>query len=83
MSNHLDPTRELTQVTAELDTSACALNTLSRLLTHSVDWERQNRIEHEEFTYGLSGLLRGLAKEVETNSCRISELNDRLPGGDA
>lgn len=83
MSRQLDNTRELTKVTAELDSSACALNTLSRLLTHSVDWERKNRIEHEEFTYGLSGLLRGLAKEVETNSCRISELNDRLPGGES
>lgn len=83
MNSHQDHSRELTRVTAELDTSACALNTLSRLLTHSVDWERKDRIEHEEFTFGLSGLLRGLAKEVETNSCRISELNDRLPGGDA
>ncbi|MOA53494.1 hypothetical protein D3C78_1769620 [compost metagenome] len=83
MNRHQDHSRELTRVTSELDTSACALNTLSRLLTHSVDWERKDRIEHEEFTFGLSGLLRGLAKEVETNSCRISELNDRLPGGDA
>jgi hypothetical protein len=83
MSRYLDHSRELTKVTAELDNSACALHTLSRLLTHSVDWERQNRIEHEEFTYGLSGLLRGLAKELDSNSCRISELNDRLPGGDA
>lgn len=83
MSSKLNNARELTKVTAELDSSACALNTLSRLLTHSVDWERKNRIEHEEFTYGLSGLLRGLAKEVETNSCRISELNDRLPGGES
>ncbi|WP_429182788.1 hypothetical protein [Aeromonas rivipollensis] len=83
MNSHQDHSRELTRVTAALDTSACALRTLSRLLTHSVDWERKDRIEHEEFTFGLSGLLRGLAKEVETNSCRISELNDRLPGGDA
>lgn len=83
MSRQLDNARELIKVTAELDSSACALNTLSRLLTHSVDWERKNRIEHEEFTYGLSGILRGLAKEVETNSCRISELNDRLPGGES
>lgn len=83
MSNHLDHSRELTRLTAELDTSACALNTLSRLLSHSVDWERKNSIEHAEFTYGLSGLLSALAKEVDTNSCRISELNDRMPGGGA
>ncbi|WP_323878650.1 hypothetical protein [Aeromonas hydrophila] len=83
MSNQLDNSRELTRVTAELDSSACALNTLSRLLTHSVDWERKNRIDHEEFTYGLSGLLQALAKDLDTNSCRISELNDRLPGGES
>lgn len=83
MNQHPHPSQELTRVTADLDVSACALNTLSRLLTASVDWERKDRIEHEEFTYGLSGLLRGLAKEVETNSCRISALNDRLPGGES
>ncbi|MNF36377.1 hypothetical protein D3C85_1165460 [compost metagenome] len=83
MSNHLDYSRELTRLTAELDTSACALNTLSRLLSHSVDCERKNSIEHAEFTYGLSGLLSALAKEVDTNSCRISELNDRMAGGGA
>ncbi|MGL6530591.1 hypothetical protein ACSZM9_16385 [Aeromonas hydrophila] len=83
MNNHPNHSKELTRVTAELDTSACALHTLSHLLSASVDWERQNRIDHEEFTYGLSGLLRALAKDLDTNSCRISELNDRLPGGES
>lgn len=83
MNQHPHPSKELTRVTADLDISACALYTLSQLLTASVDWERQNRIDHEEFTYGLSGLLRALAKDLDTNSCRISELNDRLPGGES
>ncbi|AZU47173.1 hypothetical protein C3B79_1390 [Aeromonas hydrophila] len=48
-----------------------------------MDWERKSRIDHEEFTYGLSGLLKALAKDIDTNSCRISELNDRLPGGES
>ncbi|WP_421284186.1 hypothetical protein [Aeromonas veronii] len=83
MNIHQTPSKELTRVTAELDTSVCALHTLSHLLSASVDWERKNRIDHEEFTYGISGLLKALAKDIDTNSCRISELNDRLPGGES
>ena len=81
MNCQLNHSREITRLTAELDTSACALHTLSQLLAHSVDWERRNSIDHAEFTYGLSGLLSALAKEVDSNSCKISELNDRLMGG--
>ena len=64
-----------------LDTSACALHTLSNLLSHSVDWERSNRLDHEQFTYGLADLLESLAKELDATSVKISELNDRLSGG--
>ncbi|MDX7949394.1 hypothetical protein [Aeromonas caviae] len=73
--------RDLTLATTDLDKSACALNTLSRLLSHSVDWERKNRVDHEEFIFGLADLLSALAKGLETTSCQISEFNDKLAGG--
>lgn len=73
--------RDLTLATTDLDKSARALNTLSRLLSHSVDWERKNRVDHEEFIFGLADLLSALAKGLETTSGQISEFNDKLARG--
>ena len=73
--------RDLILTTTDLDQSARALKTLSRLLSHSVDWERKNRVDHEEFIFGLADLLSALAKGLETTSCEISEFNDKLAGG--
>ncbi|HHQ4634543.1 TPA: hypothetical protein ACSP3K_001361 [Aeromonas veronii] len=73
--------RDLTLATKELDKSARALNSLSRLLSNSVDCEHKNRVDHEEFIFGLADLLSALAKGLETTSCQICEFNDKLAGG--
>ncbi|MGY4107297.1 MULTISPECIES: hypothetical protein [Aeromonas] len=73
--------RDLIHATKDLDQSARALKTLSRLLSHSVDWERKSRVDHEEFIFGLADLLSALSNGLETTSCQISEFNDKLAGG--
>lgn len=75
--------RDLILAATDLDKSARALKTLSRLLSHSVDCEHKNRVDHEEFIFGLADLLGALAKGLETTSCQICEFNDKLAGGAA
>lgn len=74
----------LTAIARQIDElEVVSAGTLSQLLTHSVDWERSNRLDHEQFTFGLADLLESMAKALNVTSAQFSELNDKLAGGDS
>ncbi|MGL6286866.1 hypothetical protein [Aeromonas hydrophila] len=79
MSNHLTHDIDLYEVQIKQAIAVCSLNTLSFLLDASAaDLKSSKRFEPEEFAYGISGLLKLVANDLNNAASDICVLHDQL-----